>query len=242
VSVRATDIGSISSAPRVEQDVVLQPIAAPSILGLYGFAGATFIVAARMAGWYGGPESKLFLFPFAAMFGGVAQFLAGMWAYRARDALATAMHGMWGAFWMGYGLLNLLFVTGYLVEPTPAFPELGFWFVALGAITWMGFVAACAENAALAAVLFLLAGGSTIAAIANIAGIHGLGIFAGWWFILSALLAWYTATAMMFEATFRRPILPVGQTTRAAHAAAIASGAGEPGVLRGQAPPARKAG
>jgi hypothetical protein len=31
--------------------VVLQPIAAPSILGLAGFAGATFIVASNLAGW-----------------------------------------------------------------------------------------------------------------------------------------------------------------------------------------------
>jgi hypothetical protein len=82
--------------------VVLQPIAAPSILGLYGFAGATFIVAANQAGWYGNDHSAIFLAPFAAFFGGLAQFLAGMWSYRARDGLATAMHGMWGAFWMEY--------------------------------------------------------------------------------------------------------------------------------------------
>jgi succinate-acetate transporter protein len=235
-------VSDIGATERGAQEVVLQPIAAPSILGLYGFAGATFIVATRMAGWYGGPESKLFLFPFAAVFGGVAQFLAGMWAYRARDELATAMHGMWGSFWMGYGILNLLFVTGRLAEPTPRFTELGFWFIALAAITWMGFVAACAESVALAAVLFLLAGGSTIAAIANIAGSHGLTVFAGWWFILSALCAWYTATAMMFESTFGRAVLPVGQTARAARAAVVAPAAGEPGVIRGQAGPARRVG
>src|SRR5919199_5513887 len=72
--------------------VCLQPIAAPSVLGLFGFAGATFMVAANMAGWYGTAKSGMFLFPFAAMFGGLAQFLAGMWAFRARDALATAIH------------------------------------------------------------------------------------------------------------------------------------------------------
>jgi succinate-acetate transporter protein len=72
------------------------------------FEGATFIVAAHLAGWYGTTASPEFLFPFAAMFGGIAQFAAGMWAFRARDGLATAMHGMWGAFWMAYGILFLL--------------------------------------------------------------------------------------------------------------------------------------
>ena len=33
------------------------------------------------------------LAPFAAVFGGVAQLLAGMWSYRARDRIATAAHG-----------------------------------------------------------------------------------------------------------------------------------------------------
>jgi succinate-acetate transporter protein len=58
--------------------VMLQPIAAPSILGLFGFAGATFIVAANLAGWYGSETSPQYLFPFAAFFGGLAQFIAGM--------------------------------------------------------------------------------------------------------------------------------------------------------------------
>src|SRR5213595_410873 len=85
--------------------VFLQPIAAPSVLGLFGFGGATFMVAANLAGWYGSTTtSPLFLFPFAAILGGVAQFTAGVWAYRARDALATAMHGTWGSFWIAYGL------------------------------------------------------------------------------------------------------------------------------------------
>ena len=34
---------------RPQTQISLQPIAAPSILGLYGFAGATFMVAAHMA-------------------------------------------------------------------------------------------------------------------------------------------------------------------------------------------------
>ena len=114
--------------------VFLQPIAAPSVLGLFGFAGATFIVASNMAGWWGTPTSGLALAPFAAMFGGLAQFLAGMWAYRARDAIATAMHGMWGAFWLAYGILNIMIAAHALKPPTPWFhnPELGFWFFEIG--------------------------------------------------------------------------------------------------------------
>jgi succinate-acetate transporter protein len=143
---------------RDHTQIALQPVAAPSVLGLYGFAGATFIVAAQLAGWYGDSTTPQFLFPFAAVFGGIAQFLAGMWAYRARDALATAMHGMWGSFWIAYGILFLLVATGALTAPTP-FVALGFWFIPLAAITFAGAVAASAENLGLVAVLGTLAAG-----------------------------------------------------------------------------------
>src|SRR5881398_3444949 len=133
--------------------VYLQPIAAPSVLGLFGFAGATFIVAANMAGWYGSAATPGYLFPFAAMFGGLAQFLAGMWAFRARDALATAIHGMWGSFWIAYGVLELLGATGTLTLPTGTFPELGYWFLVLAVITGFGAIAALGENIGIAAVL-----------------------------------------------------------------------------------------
>src|SRR5919199_5006478 len=100
--VAADGNGHVEYEPHFATRVVLQPIAAPSVLGLFGFAGATFIVAANLAGWYGNHvTTPLVLAPFALVFGGIAQFFAGMWAYRARDGLATAMHGMWGSFWIG---------------------------------------------------------------------------------------------------------------------------------------------
>ncbi len=214
--------------------VYLQPIAAPSILGLYAFAGSTLIVAAELAGWYGNSQTSLFLFPFAAAFGGVAQFAAGMWSYKARDAIATAMHGMWGSFWIGYGILHLLFATGTLTAPQGPFPALGFWFIALAWITIMGAIAATAENAALTAVLGTLALGSVFAAIAELLGSDAWTVVAGWTFIVSAVCAWYTASALMFEGVAGRSVLPVGQTKKAKEAPEVQMGAGEPGVKQGQ--------
>ena len=44
----------------------------------------------------------------------LAQFMAGRWAYRARDSVATALHGTWGSFWFGSGLLRLPLATHVL--------------------------------------------------------------------------------------------------------------------------------
>jgi len=221
--------------------VYLQPIAAPSVLGLFGFAGATFIVAANMAAWYGNASTPGYLFPFALTFGGLAQFLAGMWAYRARDAVATAMHGMWGAFWIGYGILQLLLATKVLATGGTLDHALGFWFIALCAITFSGMLGALAEgNGGVAAVLGTLAAGSGLAAVAFLDSSKSLQHWAGWVFVISAALAWYVATAMMLKAAAGRTVLPLlkrdmeankpgGTPTRA-----IELEWGEPGVKMGQ--------
>lgn len=214
--------------------IYLQPIAAPSILGLFGFASATFMVAAHMTHWYGGTLTDLYLAPFAAIFGGVAQFSAGMWGFKARDGVATAMHGMWGSFWVAYGLLQLAFIDKVLPEPHGVFPAFGYWFLTLAAITWMGTWAASAESKVIAAVLGFLAAGSTAAAIGELIGSTTSMMAAGYLFIISACIAWYAASGLMLEGAFKRPILPMGKTELAKQEPKLMPGRGEPGVIRGQ--------
>ena len=221
--------------------VVLTPIAAPSILGLFGFMGATLIVAANMAGWYGNSTtSQMFLFPFALTFGGIAQLLAGMWSYKARDSLATAVHGTWGSFWIGYGIMYAFGAAGAFTIPTNKFPELGFWFIVLAAITWVAAAAAIFENIGLFSVLVCLAAGSTLAAIGLMTGTLGITRAAGWVLAFSAFFAWYTASAMMLEGMFRRVVLPLGKWKVAANVPGhtmldpIEYPDGMPGVRAGQ--------
>lgn len=222
--------------------VFLQPIAAPSILGLAAFAGSTFIVASNLAGWWGTPDSGLVLAPFAAMFGGLVQLLAGMWAYKARDGIATLAHGTWGAFWLAYGILNILLATHVLPAPTPWYhnPEVGFWFFALAITTAIAMLAAMTESLALTAVLGTLAAGSGIVAGAYIYGSLSWAHVAGWVFVISAGCAWYTCAAMLLAGTTGRTVLPLFKYTRAANAPggrpvrAIQLEWAEPGIKQGQ--------
>lgn len=221
--------------------VVLSPIAAPSILGLFGFAGATFIVAANLAGWYGNPTTPGYLFPFAMFFGGLAQFTAGMWAYKARDAVATAMHGTWGAFWLGYGILNLLVVTKALPTGTTMDHALGFWFIALCGITFSGMLGALVEaSMGVVGVLGTLAAGSGLAAVGFLDGSAHIQHWAGWVFVISAWLAWYVATAMMVNAAAGKTMLPLFKGNADANIPGhrptrlVQLAWGEPGIKHGQ--------
>jgi hypothetical protein len=223
--------------------VMLQPYAAPSILGLFGFAAATFMVALHLTGVYGGAKTNGELWPFAAAFGGVAQFMAGMWAYRVRDAIATAMHGMWGSFWIAFGIFNLLVMWGKIADHpagSVSDPAFAMWFWTLGAITAAGALAAIAENIGLVSVLGTLAGGSILLAIGLSAGSVGWVKVAGWVLVASAILAYYVAASIMLLASSGKVILPLGKLKKEANVPGaqpvkpIQLEWAEPGVKKGQ--------
>jgi succinate-acetate transporter protein len=190
---------------------------APAILGLLGFAGATFMVASNLAGWWGNAVvTPLELAPFAATFGGLAQFLAGMWAYRARDGLGTAMHGTWGAFWLAYGLVAAGVATGRLPLATMASRAFGFWFIVLCVVTFFGTVAASRVSLALVVVLGLLTVGSGLLAAGLVGDSIDVVRAAGWVLVASAVAAFYTAGAMLLRDTWGgRAVLPVGERNAA---------------------------
>jgi len=198
----------------------LRAFAPPSILGMYAFATAAFLVGARMAHWYGDPHSAAVLFPLVLIFGGLVQFYASGWAFQSRDAIAMAMHGTWGAFWTAFGVLEILYTTGLAVRPSGAFPELGFWFIAMAAITW-AITLASRDRQGMATVLGLLAIASTIEAVAELAGIAGLRFLAAYFLMASAVVAWYVGSALMmrFVRTDNRPLLRPAEKNEAGRAA-----------------------
>jgi succinate-acetate transporter protein len=98
-----------SQPPQVT--IFLRPIAPPAALGLAGFAGSTWITASWIANWWGSPDSPTIFFPFVAFWGGLAQFIAGLHGFHARDVLVNVINTLWGSFWMSTGLLYLLVVS-----------------------------------------------------------------------------------------------------------------------------------
>ena len=181
---------------------ILQPIAAPSVLGLFGFAGATFIVAANMAGWYGSavdaratssrsPRSSAASRSSSPACGRIAPATPS----RRRCTACGARSGSRTA------CCSCSLATGVLQTGGTLDHALGFWFIALCAITFSGMLGALAEgNLGVTAVLGTLAAGAgrrcgcvpraTAPAIEHVAG---------WVFVIAAILAWYVATGMMLK-------------------------------------------
>lgn len=222
--------------------IVLTPVAAPSILGLFGFFTATVMVGTNLAGWWGSQASQLSIWPFALVFGGLAQLLAAMWSYKARDGLATGVHGAWGSFWIAWGVMQILITTGTMSAVPLGTSDTAFamWFVPLCALTGMAALASLGESLGIFTVLAALAGGSGVFAAGLWSGNLTLDRIAGWLFVISAAAAWYTASAMMLASSTRRTVLPLGKWKASANVplrspmTPIEYAAGEPGVRIGQ--------
>lgn len=235
--------------------IFLKPIAPPAALGLAGFAGSTFITSSWIAQWWGNGASPTIFFPFVGLFGGLAQFIAGLYGFSARDTLVTVINTMWGSFWIAIGLLYAFVAAGAL-EPHPIhqhFPELAAWFVVLAAITWSCALASTARDVVLMACLFSLAIGSTIACClfgynggasteGSGDGLEGgvtMGIKAAAYFwMFSSLCAWWRVTVYLMEEAYGadHPItrfFPVLRTTFEKDQPYVIPGLGEPGVKRG---------
>lgn len=228
-SVRTTSYEA-NGTPREDEEytywrersrLVITPTSAPSVLGLFGFSAATLIVAGNLAGWYGPKTHAGYFFaPFALAFGGIAQFLAGMWAFKARDTLATAMHGMWGSFWIAYGIFWLMVGGKALTLPAGAthyFVTFGMWFVMLGLLTMIGALAAIGKNLSLFSTLGLLAAGSDLVAVGMLSGNTTFTAAGGWVLVASVGAAIYTAASLLLEESYGRTILPTLALTKKAN-------------------------
>lgn len=232
------------AAWRDRSRIVLNPIAAPSAMGLFAFSAATLIVAGNLAGWYGKATTAMYFAPFALAFGGLGQFLAGMWSYKARDTIATVVHTMWGSFWIAYGILWLMIGSKALALPAGAASThlvgVGMWFVMLALLTAICAIAAVAKNLGVFATTGLLSAGSALLAAGYLSGSHTTVVVAGWVLVASVGAAIYTGAALMFADSYGRTILPLGKFTKSANVPGrvishpIEYGGGMSGVRVGQ--------
>lgn len=227
---------------RSRSRIVLQPIAAPSILGLFGFAVATMMVGAWQAGWYGSPATPGTLWPLALFAGGILQFIAAIYCFRARDGVALAVHGVWGAFWVAWAVMQLL-VTTHTITPIAkgsVNQPFAFWFIALAVVTISATLAAAGQSLLTFVTLAALSAGSCLTAAGFWAGSAGVVDAGGWLFVIAAAAAWLTGTAMMMEHAYGRTIIPLGTWSKSANVPGrrttvpIEFPQGMPGVKTGQ--------
>jgi succinate-acetate transporter protein len=218
---------------RPEARIFLQPIAAPAVLGYFALGSALIIWGSWFAGGWGTEKDVSSFFPFLLLFGGVGQLAAALWSYRARDAVAAALHGSWAAFWLGVGLIYLLATTHTITIPArgAAWPSLGQWLIYMSVVTWTTAFAALARSPVGFLAQATLGSGAAIGAAALLLGSSGWEEVAGWVLVAAAAFSFYVGAALMLDTVYGKVVLPL---LRRGEAAPIQYGRGDPGVKVGQ--------
>lgn len=202
----------VATAP----EVITPPVADPAPLGLAGFALTTTLLSAVNAGAIVGAGELTWL-GMAFFYGGLAQFMAGMWEFKNRNTFGATAFSSYGAFWMGLAILVTFEIVGRPAAGGAAIVLFGgsgaIWFLFLWAVftTYM-FVGSLRTSGGVALVFFLLAltfwalwGG----ALGNDAHGKGWTQIGGWLGYATAIAAFYVSFAHVVNSTFGRTLLPV---------------------------------
>lgn len=184
------------------------PIADPAPLGLGGFALTTFVLSCLNAGFF--PESILATFvPLAFFYGGLAQFLAGIWEFRNNNTFGATAFGSYGMFWFALAFFVYFETQLGITEQTLGL-ALGLTLLGWTIFTAIMWVGSFSTNTGLIVVFTLLLATFAILTVGYLGGLDGVVIIGGYVGLLTAAAAWYVMAAGVINSTAGRTILPVG--------------------------------
>lgn len=173
-------------------------IANPVPLGLAGFGLTTILLSLVNAGVLSSSATGMVL-ALAVIYGGIAQMLAGMWAFRAGNTFAATAFSSYGAFWISYYLLNHFGATS----------GVGAYLIFWGLITFYLWIGTFYLNRALFLVFLTLWITYVLLALGEW-GVSSAGMVGGWIGLLCGLIALYTSAAEILNETSGRVLLPLG--------------------------------
>ena len=184
---------------------VKEKLANPAPLGLAGFGLTTFILNIVNADLVA-KESIGMVLPVGLFYGGLAQFLAGMWEMKKDNTFGFTAFSSFGAFWMALAIMVILEDTE-VVAPVPK-NGLTVFLCAWGLFTGYMTIGTLKLSRALQTVFasltilfFLLAWGEHNETVMKIAGWEG---------IFCALSALYASAALVINETWGGYVLPLG--------------------------------
>lgn len=185
----------------------------PAPLGLAGFGITTLLFSLIKSGILGSGSAGISLgvMALALTFGGLAQLLAGMWAFRRGNTFAGTAFTAYGAFWFSFFLLVNVFIPQMVAAKATATDVSTFvatYELAWGIFTGYMFIASLAGARAVQLVFLLLTVTFVVLAIADYAASTTIGKVGGWVGLATAAAALYASFADVTNANFKRRVLP----------------------------------
>jgi len=181
-------------------------IADPAPLGLAAFALTTFLLSLFNAGLLSDVGEPIVL-GVALFYGGVAQFVAGLWEYRNNNTFGATAFCSYGAFWLSFWAFNQFYASK--IPEAQASTFVGWFLISWGIFTAYMWVASFRMTAAVNLVFLLLAATFFLLGFGDLLGADGVKTIGGFVGLATAVAAWYASFATVLNPTFGRTVLPV---------------------------------
>lgn len=178
----------------------------PGPLGLGAFALTTMTLSIYNAGIL--TDTSGLVVAVALFYGGIAQFIAGLYEYRISNTFGATAFCSYGAFWCSY--------AGYVYFIVPSLPadkvhEASGLFLLMWLIFTLYMTAASFRVSLVLAVLFVVLSITfLLLCIGDFAEAPNVTKAGGAFGILTAIIAWYGSAAVVINSTWGRTMLPVG--------------------------------
>lgn len=191
----------------VTKEAPAPAMADPAPLGLAAFALTTFLLSLFNAGLL--PEVGIaVVFPLAAFYGGLAQFVAGIMEFRNNNTFGATAFTSYGAFWLTFWALETFYAQRIPEDQLPLY--VGWFLIAWAIFTVYMCIGSFKVSVAVNIVFILLTATFFLLGIGDVLGNDAIVRIGGYLGLVTALAAWYASAAGVLNDTVGRTILPVG--------------------------------
>lgn len=186
----------------------------PAPLGLAAFGVTTLFLSIQNANLISANDLGT-ISAVALAYGGIAQFFAGMWEFRAGNTFGAVAFTSFGAFWISFYVIVNQQVPAILKLPAASIgptvnSALGAYLWVWGAITFGLLICTFASARALTLLFLLLFITFILLAVGNSGGTSGTIHAGGYVGIATAVVALYIAVAEIMKAVYGKWVLPIG--------------------------------
>jgi len=180
----------------------------PGPLGLGGFALTTFTLSVFNTKAFVDASLEAEVLPLALFYGGLAQFIAGLFEYKAPNTFGATAFCSYGAFWMSFAAYVKFIAPG--LTAAVAYQATGLFLFAWLIFTTYMFFASMRVSKVVNILFFFLTITFLLLTIGAWTGSANCSKAGGWFGILTAFIAWYGSAAVTINSTWGRTVLPVG--------------------------------
>ncbi|KAI0032434.1 FUN34 transmembrane protein [Vararia minispora EC-137] len=194
--------GAVQANPMPRSTLPPRRLGNPAPLGLFAFATTTLILSLYNVNARGISVPNVVV-GMALFYGGLAQFLAGMWEFACGNTFGATAFSSYGGFWLSYATIFIPssgIVDAFNTHPPAMFASaVGIYLMAWMTVTFLFLIASLRRSIAFIAlfgfltITFMLLGAGFFTANDHIT--IGGGAFG----IVTALVAYYIGTADLLE-------------------------------------------